>query len=150
MKTEESMHYKLLKLSNGESIVCATDDDCQNLNSKTSIYICDPVLVTPFRMPRGMNIAETYVMTPWISISDESVFEVPTGQIIVAVDLKPTFKENYISFVESQNMPIESLKFSEKSGMLDHLLNSLGNNNEENEEIEPDRPIIVPGSKSIH
>lgn len=147
---EENFHYKLLKLSNGESIVCATDDDCQNLRSKTSIHICDPVLVTPFRMPRGMSIAETYIMTPWISISDEKVFEVPTEQIIVAVDIKDNFRENYINFIDSKDEVVAQTSVHDKESLVNSVLNLLGKNNETNEEIEDDRPILVPGSRSIH
>jgi len=147
---EENFHYKLLKLSNGESIVCATDDDCQNLRSKTSIHICDPVLVTPFRMPRGMSIAETYIMTPWISISDEKVFEVPTEQIIVAVDIKDNFRENYINFIDSKDEVVSQTSVHDKESLVNSVLNLLGKNNETNEEIEDDRPILVPGSRSIH
>jgi len=150
MKDNLVFHYKLLKLINGESIVCSTDDNCENLRSKSSIHVCDPVLVIPFRVPRGMNIAETYIMTPWISISEEIIFEIPTEQIIVAVDLKHNFKENYISYVEAQNKT-EDLVQQDKEVMLKHLLNSLGNNSDEEiEDSSGDKPILVPGSRSVH
>lgn len=148
---EETFHYKLLKLSNGESIVCATDDDCQNLRSKTSIHICDPVLVTPFRMPKGMSIAETYIMTPWISITDEKIFEVPTEQIIIAVDVKENFKNNYINFVESKDEFIEKGTTQDRESLMNNVLTLLGKQNDEtNEEIEDDRSILVPGTRTIH
>jgi len=154
MKEEEQQsifHYKLLKLSNGENIVCATDDDCQNLRSKTSIHICDPVLITPFRIPKGMSIAETFIMTPWISISDESVFEVPTEQILVAVDIKDNFKENYISFVESSNETSNiKVRLNDTERLVDTILNTLGKSNNEEIEDKEDRPIIVPGTRTIH
>lgn len=151
MKQESIFHYKLLKLSNGESIVCCTDDDCQNLRSKVSIHICDPVLVTPFRMPKGMTIAETFIMTPWISISDESVFEVPTEQIIIAVDIKENFKENYKSFIESSNVTEKSkLKIDDAEHLVEKILTTLGRNSNEEIEEQEERSILVPGTRTIH
>lgn len=146
-----TFHYKLFKLVNGENIVCSTDDDCSNLRSKTSVFVCDPVLITPVRIPRGVRIVETYVMTPWISITDEKIFEIATDQILVATDVKEHFKENYISYVDDTNQQqLEETSKLEVSiqDMLQSALNR--NKNESNEESEETNYIIAPGSKSIH
>jgi len=146
-----NLHYKFLKLSNGENIVCATDDDCQNLKSKISIHILDPVLVTPVRIPRGSQIAETYVLTPWISISDETVYEIPTQQIIVATDVKEHFRDNYKSFIEHTNEP-KPIKDngSLEEEFLSNLMKSMKNDEETNEESEGDKRILVAGNRSVH
>ena len=48
-----TLHYKFLKLSNGDNIICSTDDDCSNLNDKKSITICDPVTITQMKKEKG-------------------------------------------------------------------------------------------------
>ncbi len=149
MNTE--FHYKLLKLVNGENIVCSTDDDCSNLRSKASVFVCDPVLVTPVRVPRGLRIVESYVMTPWISITDEKIFEIATDQILVATDVKEHFKENYISYIDDTNQQQTEEKTKLEDSIQEMLHSALNRNtNESVEENEETNYIIAPGSKSIH
>ena len=149
MNTE--FHYKLLKLVNGENIVCSTDDDCSNLRSKASVFVCDPVLVTPVRVPRGLRIVESYVMTPWISITDEKIFEIATDQILVATDVKEHFKENYISYIDDTNQQQTEEKTKLEDSVQEMLHSALNRNtNESVEENEETNYIIAPGSKSIH
>lgn len=148
-----NLHYKLLKLTNGDNVVCTTDDNCANLKSKDSIYICDPVVVNPVRMPMGLKIVETFVMTPWINYAKENIFEIPTNHIILATDVNDKFKESYVSFVEEkENYEIKSLQAEDKERMVDHMINSLINRQEDtqDETEEVTEKIYVRGNRSIH
>lgn len=144
----ETLEYKYIKLSNGDSIVCKTND-IANLNSKTTIFVCDPVLITPIRMPKGMNIVETYIMTPWISISDEKIFELNTSQIVLATDVKEHFKDNYISFIETKEEESSKDKPTRTSNEI-LIKNLLGINEHEEEQDIEDEKFYVPGNRSIH
>ena len=148
MSTE--FHYKLLKLSNGENIVCTTDDNCENLKSKVSVYICDPVLVTPVRIPKGINIVETYIMTPWISISEEKIFEIPTDQIIVAANVKKYFIENYKSFIDSKDDLEKETPLLDREKSIKNFLKSISENENEETQETGIESILVPGTRSIH
>ena len=97
----KALNYKFLKLSNGENILCMTDDNCENLAKKKHIHILEPVLVTPFRFPRGLKIMETFIMQPWVPFSDDKVFEISTSAIIMATDVHDEFKQQYEKYIES-------------------------------------------------
>ena len=68
------LHYRYLKLSNGDNIICKTEDDCSNIYSKQTISISDPVIVNHLRIPRGHMIVETYGLTAWAAFVEQTVF----------------------------------------------------------------------------
>ncbi|NBP02527.1 MAG: hypothetical protein EBU90_20890 [Proteobacteria bacterium] len=148
-----NLHYKLFKLTNGENIVCTTDDNCENLHKKVSICISDPVIVNPVRMPMGLKVIETYVMTPWINYAKENIFEIPTNHIILATDIHEKFKETYISFIEEKDaVKNETIKGEDRQRMLEHMLDNMTNPQEtiQDETEEDNKKIHVRGNRSIH
>jgi len=154
-----TLNYKLLKLTNGENIVCTTDDNCENLLSKTSIVVCDVVVVSPVRMASGSKIIETFVMTPWISYAEKDIFEIPTNHIILATDLHEGFRNNYISFIEERaehEQVKEQLNTEESSSIKEGLLNQIMDvlekrkDNEESQEIEEFTEYYNRGRRTLH
>lgn len=97
-----SLYYKFIKLVSGDDIVCRTNDDCSNLFDQKTLCISDPVVLNPVRVPRGNMLVESYIMYPWFSFSAEEVFEIPTTQIVLAVNIKDNLKENYLLYLESR------------------------------------------------
>lgn len=97
----KSLNYKYIKLSNGENILCMTDDNCEDFVKKKVIHILEPVLVTPFRFPRGLKIVETFIMQPWVPFSADKVFTISTSSIIMATDVLEDFKQQYEKYIET-------------------------------------------------
>lgn len=95
------LNYKYIKLSNGENILCMTDDKCEDFGKKKVIHVLEPVLVTPFRFPRGLKIVETFIMQPWVPFSADKVFAISTSSIIMATDVLEDFKQQYEKYIES-------------------------------------------------
>ena len=100
MDKQSKLNYKYLKLSNGENILCMTDDDCENLTKKKFIHILEPVLITPFRFPRGVKIMETFIMQPWVPFASEKFFTISTSSIIMATNVHDDFKDQYEKYIE--------------------------------------------------
>lgn len=148
------LHYRLLKLVSGESIICTTDDDCSNLTSKDSIHVCDPVTVTHMRIPRGGMIIESYVLTPWVSFVEDAVLEIPTKQIIFAANINSNAKEHYVDFVDKRNnTSLEEELSKNKEDVSDislNLMDLLKMSNKDEEENETDGNFNVPGNRTIH
>lgn len=97
------MHCKFLKLTNGEDIIVQTDDTCESLNKKEFISVIDPVLIASMRIPRGPMVIETYIMQPWIKMAKADVVQIPTKNIIVAVDVHEMAEKQYLQYVEESN-----------------------------------------------
>jgi hypothetical protein len=148
-----NLYYKLFKLSNGDNIVCTTDNDCANLKNKESIYVCDPMLVNPVRVQMGLKIVETFVMIPWVNFAKENLYEIPANHIILAIDVNDKFKELYTGFVEEKNgFETKGLEIENKEQMIEHVINNLINNQKDtqNETKEDTEKIYVRGNRSIH
>lgn len=95
------MFCKLLKLTNGESLIVTTDDACDSFAGKEFLDVVDPVQVGTIRVPRGNMIIESYVLQPWIRMAKADLVKIPVHNIIVAVDLQDQAKEQYEDFVKT-------------------------------------------------
>ena len=94
------MFYKLIKLTNGENIIAATDSSCLNFKESKSISVIDPVLISAVKFSQGPFMIETYTMQPWIKLAKKDIIDIPTENIIVAVDVEDSVKEQYEKFLE--------------------------------------------------
>ena len=93
--------YKLLKLNNGEDIVCKTEENL-SLKDKQSIFIQDPMVLNQVRTPFGIGVMESYTLSPWMALAEDEFYEIPVHYIILAANVKETLKENYIQYVQDR------------------------------------------------
>jgi len=139
------MHCKFLKLTNGEDIIVQTDDICDTFKDKEFINIIDPVLIASMRIPRGAVIIESYIMQPWIKMAKSDVVQLPTKNIIVAVDIHKEAEEQYLKYVEESNSQeldsANEIQFEEEEETenvtLEDYINSLGDDTEEEDDRLP-------------
>ena len=151
-----TLHYKFLKLSNGDNIICSTDDDCSNLNDKKSITICDPVTITQMKIPYGKVMVESYLLSPWVSFIEDTILEIPTKQIIFAANVSSNAKDNYLNFIDKQlnndlekeSKNNENVSFSREDALA--FIKMLGLEEKNEEKDEEQRPITVPGNRTVH
>ena len=94
------MFCKLIKLTNGENIIASTDSSCLNFKEFKSISVVDPVLISTVKFAKGPFMIETYTMQPWIKLAKKDIIDIPTENIIVAVDVEETVKDQYEKFLE--------------------------------------------------
>jgi hypothetical protein len=122
-----------------------TDDDCENLGKKKIIHVLEPVLVTPFRFPRGTKIVETFIMQPWIPFSPEKVFAISTNSIIMATDVVEDFKQQYESY-------IETAESGDKGNISEETAQNIEDFLTEGNELNDDEPEITYGytGRTIH
>jgi hypothetical protein len=146
------LHYRYLKLTNGENIICKTEDDCSNIYSKQTISITDPVVVNHVRIPRGHMIVETYGLTAWAAFVEETVFSIPTSQIIMTSSINENAKKNYLEFVDQlnskQNEDVNDDTDREKLAKQLISMLTMEDTNENQEENE-DR-FRVKGNRTVH
>ncbi|NBW56977.1 hypothetical protein EBR43_04180 [bacterium] len=139
------LNYKYIKLSNGENILCMTNDDCENLCKKKVIHVLEPVLVTPFRFPRGTKIVETFIMQPWVPFSQEKVFVISTNCIIMATNVVEDFKQQYESYIETAESGDKGNISEQTSQEIQEFLTEGNEGYEEEQEI-----TIGSGRRIVH
>lgn len=146
------MFCKLLKLTNGESLIVTTDDACDTFKDKEFLDVVDPVQVGTIRVPRGNMIIESYVLQPWIRMAKADLVKIPIHNIIVAVDLQDQAKEQYEDFVKTSGKieftpggPDEVPEIENEE--MEEMLNSFISNDDEEEE---DGYNYRKNTRSIH
>lgn len=97
----EDLHYKIVKLKTGETILCSMDTDVRNLIAETHLRMNIPVQVIPQRETRRGNnvIGETFVLRPWIGLSDSEQFTISSDVVLTIGNLKREVKQQYIEYV---------------------------------------------------
>lgn len=91
--------FKYLKLTNGENIIVTTDHTCCNFKDEKTISVFDAVLVSSVKIANGPYLIETYVMQPWIKLAKNDIIDIPTENILVAVDLEESVEEQYKTYL---------------------------------------------------
>lgn len=135
------MYCKFIKLTNGEDIIVQTDDLCETFKNKEFISVVDPVLISSMRRAHGNMIVESYIMQPWIKMGKVDLVQLPTKNIIVAVDIHEIAEKQYMEFIEENNIRNSAkgdTNFVDESDdeTFESLMETLDNNSDEEEEDE--------------
>lgn len=152
-----ALNYRYFKLSNGEAIICGTDDDCSSLYDKKTICVIDPVCINQVRIPRAGFIIESFVLTPWINFAKDKIFEIKTDQIVTFTEVKEHVLKNYKEFVdETKHDEVQAeLNDTDPKTIQEKLTvaleSILGNlENDKNEDTEKSESFYVPGTRTVH
>jgi hypothetical protein len=130
---KNNLSYKLIKLNNGEDIICTMDTDISKLKQNDKLYVVDPVLVIRMRYPKGMSMVEGYVFQPWVSYASQSVFEIPAWSVVTFADLEDKIKDTYIRYITEEipnnivqkTIDSESQMSKEEAAKLADMLSSI-------------------------
>jgi hypothetical protein len=89
--------YKVIRLKTGESIICTMQQDIQSSATETHLCLNLPVQVVPMRETRKDNqvIGESFMLRPWIGLSDSTEFVISADIVLTMGDLKPEVREQY-------------------------------------------------------
>jgi len=134
-------YCKFLKLTNGEEIIVTTDNDCSDFKSDKYLSVIDPVEVKAMQMVRGPHIVETQVMQPWIRIAKDDIIQIPTDNILIAVDVEDDVVDQYAKFLYEQH--IKTLPAQDREEMVENFLedleseNSIDGNDNDDEDQRP-------------
>lgn len=106
-------HYiVVIKLNNGEEIVCAIDDTSYDIENKLIIF--EPAVIRTQRIAAKNRIIESYVLEQWMKFCDDIGFELSTTAILVMADAQDELCHHYYNF-------IKNLKTKSKSDQLPNL-----------------------------
>lgn len=141
------MYCKLIKLTNGDTIIGATENDCSNLNEGV-LEMINPVLVSTIRIPvDNKMVVESYVLQTWIKIAESNKVRIPVSSVVAVANVVENAERQYNEYVSD----IDSTRVSEEE-FNEIIERETGDQyydyaNEEDEESEendykPRRPIF--------
>lgn len=145
----EELNVVLIKLANGENVICETCENCETFINEKFIEIYNPVLLNVLRIPKGSRLIESYMMLPWFGFSKADRCQIAVDKIITMVEVGDTVKENYMEYIENSKADSEtseelSVSFEdtpsdvnmEVEEFLENVIERIGEHIEEDEEYE--------------
>lgn len=118
------MYCKLLKLSNGETILGYTNNSCNDLDTGF-VEVQNPVLVSSVRVPMNQMVVETFVMQTWIKMTSSHFVKIPARNVVVAVDVEERAEFQYKQYLSE----VEKNKLTDSE--MQQIMSDLENHEEE-------------------
>jgi hypothetical protein len=88
---------KVIKFRNGDLVIAKLHDDKEGL-----IRIENPIAVVPYPMMQGEVVGETFLLKPWIGITEEKTFLIRKSEIMTVCTLRPNLLEQYNRYVSPE------------------------------------------------
>ena len=120
-------YCKFLKLSNGDEIIVTTDNNCSDYKNEKYIHVIDPVEIKAISIAKGPMVVETHVMQPWIRLAKDDIIQIPTDNILIAVDVEDTIMSQYAKFLYEQH--VRTLPPQDREEMVENFLEELEDEN---------------------
>ena len=123
-------HYKVLKLKTGETILCKLDRDLKNVKDESFLFLNEPVLVVPYQETRknGQILGESFILRPWIGLSDSDEFVISTDIVLTIGKLKKEVRDQYVSYItQIHETKMKMLDRQEREEAAENLLRELSN-----------------------
>lgn len=123
-------YFKVVRLKTGESILCFMDRDIKSPASETHLQLNVPVQVVPMKEMRKGNhvIGESFMLRPWMGLSDGEEFTISTDVVLTIGDLKKEVKQQYVNYIsQAKETRKKILDQEERSEAADELIREMNN-----------------------
>ena len=126
MSKADAGYYKIVKLKTGETILCTMDADVTSVSSTSYLSINEPVQVIPHKERRkGRHIVgESFLMRPWIGLSDSEEFTVSVDVVMTIGNIKSEVKRQYVDYLTQASHTRDAILRSEA---VDDLFREMSN-----------------------
>lgn len=117
--------YKVVRLKTGDVILCTIESDIAMTPSMTLLQIGSPLQVITVQDSRKGNsiMGESFILRPWMGMSDNSEFTINTDLVVTMGDMKPDIKQHYINYIEhSLDAAQQIFDAQERSNAADQLI----------------------------
>lgn len=111
----------VLKLKNGETLIAGVRQAEDNM-----FWIDDPIQVVPIQVTHEGIQGETFLLKPWIGISNDKSFLLSAREILTTCSLKENLREQYLSYVGVAPPVEENDSFDELDMLQSRILRSRG------------------------
>jgi hypothetical protein len=115
MSKADAGYYKIVKLKTGETILCTMDADVKSISAASYLLINEPVQVIPHKETRkGRHIVgESFLMRPWIGLSDSEEFTVSVDVVMTIGNVKSEVKRQYVDYLTQASHTRDAILRSE-------------------------------------
>lgn len=123
-------YFKIVKLKTGENILCNMERDVKSVAAETQLQMHVPIQVVPIKETRRGNhvIGESFILRPWMGLSDGEDFFVSADMIMTIGDMKKEVRKQYISYTsQAKETRQKHLEQEERSEAADELLREVNN-----------------------
>jgi len=123
-------YFKIVRLKTGENILCSMDRDIKSPASETHLQLNIPVQVVPMKEMRKGNhvVGESFMLRPWMGLSDGEEFTISTDVVLTIGDLKKEVKQQYVNYIsQAKETRKKILDQEERSEAADELLREMNN-----------------------
>jgi hypothetical protein len=141
MHDTHSEYYKVVRLKTGENILCSMERDIKSPASETHLQLNVPVQVVPMKEMRKGNhvVGESFMLRPWMGLSDGEEFTISTDVVLTIGDLKKEVKQQYVNYIsQAKETRKKILDQEERSDAADELLREVNNGDVRIIEIDED------------
>lgn len=130
MLSIEDGYFKIVKLKTGENILCNMERDVKSTAAETHLQMNVPVQVIPMKETRKGNhiIGESFMLRPWMGLSDGEEFTISTDVVLTIGDMKREVKKQYVTYVtQAKESRQKFLEQEERSDAANDLLREVNN-----------------------
>jgi len=130
MHNLEDGYFKIVKLKTGENILCNMERDVKSTAAETHLHLTIPVQVVPMKETRKGNhvIGESFMLRPWMGLSDGEEFTISTDVVLTIGDMKREVKKQYVTYVtQAKESRQKFLEQEERSDAVNDLLREVNN-----------------------
>jgi len=123
-------YFKIVKLKTGENILCNMERDVKSTAAETHLQMHVPVQVVPMKETRRGNhvIGESFMLRPWMGLSDGEDFVISTDVVMTIGDMKKEVRKQYVTYVtQAKETRQKFLEQEERSEAADDLLREVNN-----------------------
>jgi hypothetical protein len=111
----------VLKLKNGETLIAGV----RQADDQT-FWIDDPIAVIPVPVVHNGVNGETFLLKPWIGISNDKSFLLSAKEVLTTCSLKENLLEQYRTYVGIEPEPEETDTLDEMDLLQSRILRSRG------------------------
>jgi hypothetical protein len=130
MHNLEDGYFKIVKLKTGENILCNMERDVKSAAAETHLHLNIPVQVVPMQETRKGNhvIGESFMLRPWMGLSDGEEFTISTDVVLTIGDMKREVRKQYVTYVtQAKESRQKFLEHEERSEAANDLLREVNN-----------------------
>ena len=111
----------VLKLKNGDTLIAGVRQADAN-----TYWLDDPIEVVPVPVVQNGVNGETFLLKPWIGISNDKSFLLSAKEVLTTCSLKENLLEQYRTYVGIEPAPEENDTLDEMDLLQSRILRSRG------------------------
>lgn len=85
---------RVLKLKNGDLIISVVRES----ETEGALWLHNPIMAMPFASMNGDQMGETFLLKPWIGISDDKDFMIRKSDVLLSCSLRESLVQQYMNY----------------------------------------------------